>query len=972
LPYLNINGPRPLLHSYPNSTINRSFMTSGSHTHLLHYVPFAKVLRSIFNRPNGLPFLLEQGLLHLAQTHYPAQVTTELAPKATDEKLANCARHMWATFRTMRSHTFTATGIVTAWRQWATFSKAHREHKQRAKAKSKERKYDLLRTAQEAAQQGNMHKVWQVVKTLAPKSKRKQLQLHKDGHIMTPQAELDWIIEEFGSRYGARPMPSIGKTREHPPLQIQAFELWHQLDHLPVRKAVPCTAAPSVLWKACSTEVTAFVTDQVNHDWEQEVISIEQDWADASVALLPKPKNKNDTPNSWRPIGIQHPLGKCLMSVVISRAKQNIHNLIYFYPQTAYVPHRNTFTALKRVYAHCSYVRDMASRHRLTPHQQQAGLTTISSSGGLQICMDLSSAFDLVSWSSIREALELAEIDVSVQEILLLWLGQVRYIFRHKNLEQDIWPSWGLRQGCCGSPVLWAAFTALLARAIDQKLQNQWCKDHATLYADDTHLKWTFTKIQEFDQAIGELRCVFAIFRRLGMKVNNDKTQAILSVTGPLKHKIHKLYVRKQGNDRRLLLSPGDPNHWVLLVDQAEYLGLIISYHHYEKQSVQHRLAKANHRRWALASILHTKRMSIAYKLQLWQSCALSTMMYALHCLCLSAGNVHSLQKTIMKHVRAIVANQAFLTGTTHDEIMKTYHIRMHGLDPDMMDFFGEYQEMEEMPGPMQPTHAPRNPFVTPNKRRRDPFGTSRPTPSPFRPPHYQQGPHPPRAPHRDPLLFTLAKTVLKQQEELQVLRQDTSYILFLRAGEHSVLSHLYQTAVKFKQQQEADPGWKLGHVPLRMVLAVSLFKELIDRLNLVLASQEKLQKVTDSGWRNESGWRFQRWNPTLKHLEIDQARPSIPDDQLLDHLATILQCLKHPIVNRFRCKRKLAETMTSQATFVMDVSLRSQFSTTLWDTLRILQNNAIFQLIGTSYKTESLGRSPMEQRIRDLLYGQQ
>ncbi|CAE7192843.1 MCAT [Symbiodinium sp. CCMP2592] len=468
-----------------------------------------------------------------------------------------------------------------------------------------------------------------------------------------------------------------------------------------------------------------------------------------------------------------------------------------------------------------------------------------------------------------------------------------------------------------------------------------------------------------------------------------DPASHILSVTGPIKHKIHKLYVRTQGSDRRLLLSPGYPAKWVLLVDQAEYLGLIISYNHFEKQSVHHRLAKANHRRWALAPILHTKQMSIAYKLQLWQSCVLSTMMYALHCFCLSSGHIHSLQKTIMKHVRAIVSNQAFLKGTTHEEVMQKYHLRplvavfkkllmlsslsrmlnkrMHGLDQDMADFFGDYQDMEEMPGTMPPAGVPpRNPFTTPNKRRRDPFGTYRPTPSPFRAPQYPQGPHPPRAPHRDPLLFTLARTVLKQQEELQVLRQDTSYILFLKAGEYSALSHLYQTAVKFKKQQEADPGWKLGHVPLRMVLAVALFKELIDRLNQVLASQEKLKMVTDKGWRNESGWRFQRWNPTLKHLS------PLPDDQLLDHLATILQCLKHPIVNRFTCKRKLTETMTSQATFVLDVSLRSQFSTTLWETLRLLQNNAVFQLIATNYKTENLGRSPMEQRIRDLMYGQQ
>ena len=62
-------------------------------------------------------------------------------------------------------------------------------------------------------------------------------------------------------------------------------------------------------------------------------------------------------------------------------------------------------------------------------------------------------------------------------------------------------------------------------------------------------MKWTFTTIPEFDRAIPELRCTFAVFRRLGMKVSTDKTKAVLSITGPIKHKIHKLYVRKQARN---------------------------------------------------------------------------------------------------------------------------------------------------------------------------------------------------------------------------------------------------------------------------------------------------------------------------------------------------------------------------------------------------------------------------------------
>ena len=79
--------------------------------------------------------------------------------------------------------------------------------------------------------------------------------------------------------------------------------------------------------------------------------------------------------------------------------------------------------------------------------------------------------------------------------------------------------------------------------------------------------------------------------------------------------------------------------------------------------------------RWALAAILHTRRMSINYKIRLWRSCVLSTLTYALHCLPLSDSHIRLLQRTMMKHIRALVSDQRFLTGTTHEAIMDRHHL---------------------------------------------------------------------------------------------------------------------------------------------------------------------------------------------------------------------------------------------------------------------------------------------------------
>ena len=224
--------------------------------------------------------------------------------------------------------------------------------------------------------------------------------------------------------------------------------------------------------------------------------------------------------------------------------------------------------------------------------------------GGLQISLDLSAAFDLVRWDHLKTATDLAGTPSHLQEVLLTWLVQVRYIFHHRGETGCLTPHWGLRQGCSGSPLLWSAFTSLLCVTLDAQLGTGWAAQHATLYADDSHLCWCFMSHPQLTQSIAEAKAAFQIFRTFHMRTNVAKTKAILKAVGTLRSRVHKEYVRTNTSNqtRRLLLSPRDPEPWIPLVSQTEYLGLIICYGSFETQSLRHRVAKANARRWAMAS----------------------------------------------------------------------------------------------------------------------------------------------------------------------------------------------------------------------------------------------------------------------------------------------------------------------------------------------------------------------------------
>ncbi|CAE7341282.1 unnamed protein product, partial [Symbiodinium microadriaticum] len=747
-------------------------------------------------------------LMQAAQKHYPLKKTFMQAPTQSTE-LANCAKTMWGLFRQMRAHRFTLPGIITAWRQWTQFQQAYRVHKERSKQRSKQRKLDLLHQAQQAADKGNVHELWKVIRSLAPKAPRKRLQLHKDGHLISPEAELDWILEAYGGRYAVDPeqAPIHFSFPAHQGLELNTEDLLFYLRKLNPRKAVPHGTAPAVIWQVCADLIAPPVISAFNTQQDGQPLVLQR-WSDADVALLPKAHGRSDSPLDWRPIGVQDPLGKCLMSTIVAQARQAIHDLITQFPQCAYVKNRSTHTALRQVFSHCKSIRDRCSKARLTLHDQHEGQVRTKCCGGLQISLDLSAAFDLVEWSSIKQALDLARVNIAVQEVILTWLTQVRYIFRHRQLRGTIKPRRGLRQGCTASPVLWAAFTSLLCASIEDQLSPQWTREHLCLYADDSHLRFQFESFEEFTSIMNDVRVVFVCFRKFHLQINMAKTQAILKLVGTLKHRVHKEYVRKHQATKRLLLSPRDPERWLPLVPQAEYLGMIISYDHFEQQ----------------------------------------------------------------------IYTVTFSEQTRH---------RNNLYEPQGME------ELEEFFGGLPKQGVSRS-LELPNKRRRPALGQPRD-----------------ELPSHPSLLVSLAKQVVRQEEEIKLLKQDHALVFFLRPGENSMINHLFQTAKTFKAKQAANPQWAPGQQPLKVIMAIAIFKELGARLEALCQDQARLAQVKEYGWRDPAtGWKYQRWNPQLKALEEDSSRGPISDQMVANHLQKLCQALAQDTVHRFHCTRRLADVV--------------------------------------------------------------
>ena len=262
------------------------------------------------------------------------KLSTSAQALTQSEALANCARDMWRLFRGMRRHRFTMQGVITAWRQWAQFTQAHRIHKARSKERSKQRRINLLDQGQQAANRGDAHGLWATVRQLAPKAPRRKLQLRRNGHMISVEAEMDWILEAYGQRYSVQDedIQVHFAFAPHTGIHIEATDLEWFLFRLNPRKATPKDTAPALLVKACAHSLSRSTAQQLNTIWGQGGHYVPTRWSDADVALLVKAHGRSASPLDLRPIGVQDALGKAVMSTVILRAKQARHTLRSQFP----------------------------------------------------------------------------------------------------------------------------------------------------------------------------------------------------------------------------------------------------------------------------------------------------------------------------------------------------------------------------------------------------------------------------------------------------------------------------------------------------------------------------------------------------------------------------------------------------------------------------------------------------------------
>ena len=343
----------------------------------------------------------------------------------------------------------------------------------------------------------------------------------------------------------------------------------------------------------------------------------------------------------------------------------------------AFLSGRSTQDPLNKVASHCRQVRELLTTQKSTPHSRALNRPIFSVFGGLQIFVDLERAFDSVNRAKLFSKLEQVRVTPDLVQLLQCWHVDTEYFVTHAGVCTAVPVHKGLRQGCKGAPFLWNSLMTLVLQELHQTVSIQWIRNHLSVYADDCHIGGVFRSQEDFQALIRTIGVFFQILQDFDLRLNPQKSVAILAIHGPGSRKLRCQHVQRDHAGERLKITlSGRKDLLIPIEKQTVYLGCIMGYHSFEDATTWHR-AKLAHvgflrlRRW----LCNKHRFSLQHRLQLWRTCIVPIMTYGIFAVGITSRGTKHLLTQITKMLRLIVQDHPHHTGNSNAFVFQQYPI---------------------------------------------------------------------------------------------------------------------------------------------------------------------------------------------------------------------------------------------------------------------------------------------------------
>ena len=596
-------------------------------------------------------------------THAPWQLAT----------LDTSVKEMWSHYRQWKAAARGTTATIwKVWFHYARFQKAHRAFRSAGRIAKKSWYQGRLDELNKHARRHDIRALYQGVRTLAPKTRRVHVQLRDaEGHIITPAEQATLLKKHYEAVYtGLQPQPE--RVAKIPSLQVTAAQLDRALSLMPTHKAVPLHLAPIAAWKLCAQVVVPKLVTIVND------LEVTPDlWHRAWLALIPK-LTKPTLPKHLRPIGLSEVSNRMVTKVLQDRLRPYVEKYLEDIPQWAYIPGRSTLDAAARVQAHCQHIIRLCSPDRWTVREARAGLSRPKShAGGVQLSLDLSSAFDVLEWVYVAEALDDACVPSELKDHLLEWYRNVRYDFTIQDHTETVAASRGLKQGCLVAPLIWSLVTGRLLYKLALVTDVQWVSQQVTAYADDFHAAAIAHNHQDLLTAERLFGQFLELLVQSGMIINASKSAVLYRFKGGFAKRWLRQHI-VQGPDGPLFRIRTDSGRLFEfpVVDSHTYLGTKISYTDPQLQTLMYRMGLAKLEWSRLRKLVCSKHGLFKQdQLRIWFSSVPPTLLYGLAAAGLPRAGGKQLRNLYMRHLRAILRRPAHLSHLSNREVLAKAHL---------------------------------------------------------------------------------------------------------------------------------------------------------------------------------------------------------------------------------------------------------------------------------------------------------
>ena len=515
--------------------------------------------------------------------------------------------------------------VVRRWRIFASLMKARRAQHAHSKHRRKARMEELFTRARTAATKGDKRELHKLVRLLSPKQPRKHLQLrHPDGRVMELQDEVAAIQQQLMQQFA-----STEPTLHEQPVQLiempfQCDDIVAAIKNLSTYKAVPPGYVPTELWKRYAQCIGEKLWHLLSASWLTTSVSVPASWSASWLCLIPKAHKKQDQMSGWRPISLQDPCGKAVLSILAKKASFQCNPLLCTQPQFAYMKGRSTGDAIRRVAAHIALSQHYFSLAQTTLHDMRAGHMKLTLGGGMQVFLDVEHAFDAVPRSMLALALRRQPLNHDLIHLFLSWYSSTAYHYHHHGEVISVKATTGVRQGCVAAPLLWNCHTCNVMLDLQHELGSRWIRDVLTLFADDFHLQWAIGDETDFLRACRQLELFLRILSQMQVQVRAEKSSLMLLLGGrsarslvPKRicrragQKFFKVRDEKQAKTHGQLLIP--------IVKTQKYLGIMVNYKHMQASTLGYRVRQSwatfhKLRKWWLPSALPLLR-----RMELWK-----------------------------------------------------------------------------------------------------------------------------------------------------------------------------------------------------------------------------------------------------------------------------------------------------------------------------------------------------------------